>query len=89
MLAGNLSLLGGFVFGFSRSHARSHSTVSVSVFCSWFLNRYRFWARLLAATCIRPRPHCCFGLWNVDSGTLKISPRHRYQDIAMFNCRTH
>jgi hypothetical protein len=33
MLAGILSLLVGLVFGLSRSRARSHSAVSVPVFC--------------------------------------------------------
>jgi hypothetical protein len=89
MLAGILSLLGGFMLGFSRSHARSHSAVSVPVFCPWIRSRYGFRARILAATCIRPHPPLSFVLWGVDSGTLKVSAHHRYHDIVVFNCRTH
>ena len=85
MLVGILSLLRGFMLGLSRSHARSHSAVSVPVFRTWILSGYMFRALLLAVLCIRYNLPHSFGLWSEDSGTLKISPRHRYHDIAVFN----
>jgi hypothetical protein len=87
--SGILFLLGGFMLGVCRSHARSHSAVSVSVFCPWILSRYKNRARLLAATCIRPHPPRSLGHCNVDIGNLKISPCHMYHAIAVFSWHTH
>jgi hypothetical protein len=82
-------LVEGCLFGLSRFHARNKSAVIVPVFCPWVRNRYSSRARLLAATSNSPKPPFPLGLRSVDCGTLKISPRHRYHDIAVCICRTH
>jgi hypothetical protein len=85
MLDGILPLLGVFILVLNRSHARNDYPINFPVFCPWILSRYRFRARLLAVTRITPHLRQSFGFWIEDSGNLKISPRHRNHDIAVFN----
>ena len=76
----------GFVLGESEVHTLSQSAVSDPTLSPWTQNLVRKRERHLAAT--SSKSVISVRLCKVDSGTLKMAPRHIYQDTAVESCHS-
>jgi hypothetical protein len=76
------SMCVGFVLGDSETHILSHSAVSDPYLSPWAQNLVRKRARRLEVTSIKSTLPSSVRRCKVNRGTLKIPPRHIYQEIA-------
>jgi hypothetical protein len=74
-------MCGGFVLGDSKAHTLSHSAVSDPSLSPWVQNLVRKTAQHLAVTSIKSTTPSSVRRCKVDTGTLKIAPRHIYTRI--------